>query len=89
MENMVGQCLLYTMLLELLAWPLGIIWAKNKLLADNSQIANPAMRVLPACGGMHEKQSLHGAAEPQPAPAFRRTAYAARKKGRDCSRTTR
>ena len=28
MENMVGQCLLYTMLLELLAWPLGIYMGK-------------------------------------------------------------
>ena len=49
---------------------------------------NPAVRALPACGGIHEKQSLHGAAKPQPAPAFRRAACAARKKGRDCSRTT-
>jgi potassium-transporting ATPase potassium-binding subunit len=29
MENMVGQCLLYTMLLELLAWPLGIYMGKE------------------------------------------------------------
>lgn len=28
MENMVGQCLLYTMLLALLAWPLGIYMGK-------------------------------------------------------------
>ena len=83
MENMIEQCLLYTLLLAQ--------YAKKAAIARGQPVCSQGtMRGLgPACGGKHEKLSPDGAAKPQPAPAFRRTACAVRKKGRDCSRTAR
>ena len=63
-------------------------YAKEAAITRGHTICGQAtMRAIgPACGERHEMQSLCGAAKPQPAPAFRRTAHAVRKKGRDYSR---